>query len=114
MHELGTIYYVMKTVENLAAENKLTKVGSITLEVGEVSGIVPEFLTDFWEYARKKNDLFRDTELKIETLHAITYCQDCRRTYDTVPQGKICPHCGSGNTYLVTGNEYNIKEIEAC
>ena len=73
MHELGTIYYVMKTVENLAAENKLTKVGSITLEVGEVSGIVPEFLTDFWEYARKKNDLFRDTELKIETLHAITY-----------------------------------------
>ena len=54
MHELGTIYYVMKTVENLAAENKLTKVGSITLEVGEVSGIVPEFLTDFWEYARKK------------------------------------------------------------
>ncbi len=33
MHELGTIYYVMKTVENLAAENKLTKVGSITLEV---------------------------------------------------------------------------------
>ena len=96
MHELGTIYYVMKTVENLAAENKLTKVGSITLEVGEVSGIVPEFLTDFWEYARKKNDLFRDTELKIETLHAITYCQDCRQTYDTVPQGKICPHCGSG------------------
>jgi hydrogenase nickel incorporation protein HypA/HybF len=26
---------------------------------------------------------------------------------------KICPYCGSGNTFLVTGNEYNIKEIEA-
>lgn len=114
MHELGTIYYIMKTVENLAVENKLTKIGSITLQVGEVSGIVPEFLTEFWEYARKKNELFSETELKVETLHAITYCQDCGETYDTVPQGKICPHCGSGSTYLVTGNEYNIKEIEAC
>ena len=114
MHELGTIYYVMKTVENLAAENRLTKVGSITLEVGEVSGIVPKYLTDFWLYAREKSELFKETELKIETLHAVTYCQACRQTYDTIPQGKTCPYWGSGNTFLVTGNEYNIKEIEAC
>jgi len=114
MHELGTIYYVMKTVENLAEENSLKKIGSITLEVGEVSGIVPEFLQDFWLYAREKTELFKETELRIETLHAVTYCQDCQQTYDTVPQGKTCPNCGSGNTFLVTGNEYNIKEIEAC
>ena len=41
MHELGTIVYVIETIEKLAEEEKLTKVGSITLEVGEVSGIVP-------------------------------------------------------------------------
>ena len=108
MHELGTIYYVIETVEKLVAENDLKEVASITLEVGEVSGIIPEYLTDFWLYARKK------TELKIEPIHAVTYCQACGQTYPTIPQGKICPHCGSGNTFLVTGNEYNIKEIEAC
>ena len=32
----------------------------------------------------------------------------------TVRYGRICPYCGSGNTFLVTGNEYNSKEIEAC
>ena len=26
---------------------------------------------------------------------------------------KICPYCKSERTYLITGNEYNIKEIEA-
>ncbi|MBO5543585.1 MAG: hydrogenase maturation nickel metallochaperone HypA [Oscillospiraceae bacterium] len=114
MHELGTIYYVIDAVEKLVEENDLKEVGSITLEVGEVSGIIPEYLQDFWEYARKKTELFQNTELKIETLKAVTYCQDCQKTYDTVPQGKICPHCGSPNTFLVTGNEYNIKEIEAC
>ena len=55
MHELGTVIYVIETVEKLAVENHLTKVGSVTLEVGEVSGIVPSYLSDFWLYARKKS-----------------------------------------------------------
>ncbi|MCR5137597.1 MAG: hydrogenase maturation nickel metallochaperone HypA [Oscillospiraceae bacterium] len=114
MHELGTIYYVIDTVEKLMEENDLKAVSSITLEVGEVSGIIPEYLQDFWLYAREKTDHFQQTELRIEELKAVTYCQDCTGTYPTIPQGKICPHCGSPNTFLVTGNEYNIKEIEAC
>ena len=113
MHELGTIYYVIDTVEKLMEENDLKEVGSITLEVGEVSGIIPEYLQDFWTYARAKTEHFQNTELKIEILDAVTYCQDCGKTYPTVQYKKICPYCQSGNTFLVTGNEYNIKEIEA-
>ena len=113
MHELGTIYYVIDTVEKLMVENNLSKVASISLEVGEVSGIIPEYLTDFWQYAREKSEHFKETELKIEKLEAVTYCQDCRKTYPTMVYKKICPYCGSENTFLVTGNEYNIKEIEA-
>ena len=30
----------------------------------------------------------------------------------TVRYGKICPHCGSENTWLLRGNEVEIKEIE--
>lgn len=112
MHELGTIVYVIDTVEKIAAENKLTEVASVTLEVGEVSGIVPSYLADFWLYARKKSELLKETELKIEALPAVTFCQDCKQTYPTVEFAKECPHCHSTNTFLVTGNEYNIKEIE--
>lgn len=113
MHELSTIYYVIETVEKLMVENDLKEVGSITLEVGEVSGIIPSYLTDFWEWARAKTAHFQNTELKIEELKAVTYCQDCKQTYPTMQYGKECPYCHSGNTFLVTGNEYNIKEIEA-
>ena len=113
MHELGTIYYVIDTVEKLMVENDLKEVASITLEVGEVSGIIPDYLRDFWLYARKKTEHFQNTELKIEDLKAVTYCQDCGQTYPTMQYAKICPYCKSDNTFLVTGNEYNIKEIEA-
>lgn len=113
MHELGTIYYVIDTVEKLMVDNGLQRVASITLEVGEVSSIVPKYLEDFWTYARKKTEHFQETELKIETLKAVTFCQTCKKTYPTVQYGKTCPYCESSNTFLITGNEYNIKEIEA-
>ncbi len=113
MHELGTIYYVIDTVEKLMVENQLTQVASITLEVGEVSGIVPEYLEEFWLFARKKTEHFQQTELKIEQRKAVTYCQNCEQTYPTMTYAKICPYCKSDRTFLLTGNEYNIKEIEA-
>lgn len=113
MHELGTVIYVIETVEKLAEENALTKIGSVTLEVGEVSGIIPDYLADFWLYARKSHPILAEAELKIEALPGVTFCQDCKQTYSTVAHGKECPHCHSFNTFLVTGNEYNLKEIEA-
>lgn len=114
MHELGIIVHVTKTLQEVAVENQLEKIGSVTLEIGEVSGIVPEFLTDCWEYYRKKFPLLEDSVLQIEPLPAVTFCENCGKTYPTVQYGKQCPYCESGHTYLLTGNECNIKEIEAC
>ena len=113
MHELGTVFYVIEQVEQVCKDNDLTVVGSVTLEIGEVSGIIPEYIVDCWEWAKKKNNFVKDAEIRIETLEAVTYCEDCQKTYPTMKYKKICPYCGSEHTYLLTGNEYNIKEIEA-
>ena len=102
MHELGIIVHITKTLQNVAKENNLSEIGSVTLEIGEVSTIVPDYLTDCWKYYRKKFPLIEHSELKIEILPATTYCED-----------RQCPYCKSPNTYLVCGDECNIKEIEA-
>lgn len=113
MHELGTVFYVIEQIDKVCKENDLTTVGSVTLEIGEVSGIIPSYIIDCWDWAKKKNEYVKDAKLKIENLEAVTYCEDCQRTYPTLKYKKICPYCGSEHTYLLTGNEYNIKEIEA-
>ena len=51
MHELGIVFHVIKSVEEIAQENELTKVSTVTLSIGEVSGIVPSYLTDCWRWA---------------------------------------------------------------
>ena len=114
MHELGTVFYVIQEVEKVVEENHLTQVASVTLEVGEVSGIILYYLTDCWKWAVEKSQYLKGAELKIETLPAVTYCEDCKQTYPTVKYAKICPYCKSEHTYLLSGNEYTIKEIEAC
>jgi len=113
MHELGVVKHVMKTLEDVAAENKVTRIASVTLQIGEVSGIVNEQLADCWDWFSEKTELFKGSELKIETMPAVTYCENCKQEYETVKYGRTCPHCGSGETYLLTGNQFEIKEIDA-
>ncbi len=114
MHELGVVFHIIKGVEKTAAENHLTEIASVTVELGQVSTVIPHYLTDCWRWAAEKNDLLRGAALLIEEIPAVTYCEDCQNTYETVVYGKTCPHCGSGRTFLVQGNQVMIKEIEGC
>ena len=114
MHELSIVTYVMKEVEKVAQENNLTQIESVTLEFGEVSGIVPSYLVDCWNWYAKKTPLISGTKLLYETLPVVTWCNACKKTYPTLQYGKTCPDCGSGETWLQQGNEMNIKEIVAC
>ncbi len=111
MHELGIVFYIIRDVKEVARENKVDKVKTVVMDIGEVSTIIPEYLTDCWRWAADKEDLLRGCELKINTIPAVTYCEDCGKEYSTVEHGKKCPHCGSDRTYLLRGNEVEIKEI---
>ena len=83
MHELGIVYHIIRDVENVARANGVRRVSSVTLLLGEV-----------------------------EPVEAVTHCEACGRDYATVEHGKTCPHCGSGETYLLQGQEVMIKQIE--
>ena len=111
MHELGVVFYVVKDVKQVAVENNVEKIASVTLQIGEVSGIIHEYLIDCWNWAKKKEAVMEEAELVIEQIDAVSFCEDCKKEYPTVQYAKVCPHCGSENTYLVQGNEFLIKEI---
>lgn len=104
-------------VEEVAKENDVKHISAVTLEIGEVSGVVHEYLTDCWKWAvngtKAKSEVLRGCLLKIESLPAVTICNSCEKTYPTVEHGRICPFCKSEDTVLLSGNEMNIKEIEA-
>ena len=112
MHELGIVFYIIRDVKQTAEEHQVAHVSAVVMNIGEVSTVVPDYLTDCWRWAADKEELLRGSQLKIHTIPAVTYCEDCGREYDTVPHGRNCPFCHGGNTYLIRGNEVEIKEIE--
>lgn len=112
MHELGIVYHIIRDVENVARANGVRRVSSVTLLLGEVSGVVPDLLLDAWRWAADKKPITQGAELIVEPVNAVTHCEACGRDYATVDYGKTCPHCGSGETYLLQGQEVMIKQIE--
>ena len=112
MHELGIVFSIIKDVEDVAKENEVDLVESVKIRIGEVSAIVPHYLEDCWNWAVDRTELLKVCELKIDIVPAVTWCDHCKRTYETVAHGKICPYCGSGETWLQQGDECVIQEIE--
>lgn len=103
MHELGIVFHVIKTVERVGAENDLTRVAGVTLELGEVCGAIPRELVSCWDWAVQKSDLLRGAQLHIDTLPAVTHCRRLRCGLPHCGPRRVSPHCGSGDTWLAAG-----------
>ena len=113
MHELGIVFYIIDDVKEAAANAGATTVTRVTLDLGEVSGVVPELLQDAWKWAVKREPLMDEAVLEVVELPAVTLCESCGAEYGTVEHGKTCPECGSAATHLLRGREVMIREIEA-
>ena len=46
MHELGIVFHIIRSVEEVGRENRIRRVSAVTLELGEVSGVVESDLQD--------------------------------------------------------------------
>ena len=113
MHELGIVVKVLEQVDAAAAQYGAEQVLKVTMEVGEVSTIVPDLFTDAFNWAKKKTQYAKEAALEMIIIEGRTYCRACGETYKTTEFGKTCPHCGSTDTYLLTGDQVVIKDLAA-
>ena len=44
MHELGIVFHIINEIEDVGEENELKTVSSVTVEIGEVSGVLHDIL----------------------------------------------------------------------
>ena len=112
MHELGIVFHIIRGVEEVGCKNRVKRVSAVTLQLGEVSGVVEHYLQDCWRWAADRSELLKGAQLRVETIPAQTLCESCGEIYPTVAHGKTCPACGSAYTHLLQGSEMLIKEIE--
>ena len=112
MHELGIVFEVQKRVVAVAQENglSLNDIAQVVVEVGEASTIVPRYLKECWPAATDGTEM-QDAELVVEVLIAKVRCKKCGTVYEYLKHNRKCPACGAWECVMVTGQEFNIKEI---
>lgn len=112
MHELGIVYQIVKVVDNFVKENQVTKVDKIVLEIGQLSQAIPRFIEACYPAAVNETP-YETTKLEIIILPANGKCNACSEVYNVIEHRKVCPKCQAENFSLISGKEFNIKEIVA-
>jgi hydrogenase nickel incorporation protein HypA/HybF len=113
MHELGVVIEIVKTVEEFARNNGVTKIDTVTLQIGELSSMIPKYIEECWPCAVDGTTL-EGTKLAIEIITANALCKGCGKVYGLLQNKKGCPACGSEIRDILGGKEFMIKEILAC
>lgn len=110
MHELGILAAVAEEVEEVAAENHVTKIQKLVLQVGELSTMVPRYMENLYG-AAVDGTVLEGSELEIEVIPGNGKCKECDTIYNLLKHEGYCPTCGKKDFEVLSGQEFMIKEI---
>ncbi len=113
MHELGIVMNVISTVEKFAKQNNVTKIDTLVLQIGELSSMIPRYIEACFP-AAVEGTIMQDTKLKIEVMPGNALCHGCQTVFNLIEHKQVCPKCGGVEWEILSGKEFNIKEIIAC
>lgn len=109
MHELAIVQNILNIIDKESEKNGFSKVISINLAVGEVSGVVPDCLNDFFPYA-SKDTIAEGANLGVRKIEVKMRCKECG--YEGKPKDARCPACKSRSFKIVEGREFYIDSLE--
>lgn len=107
MHELAIAESVVEAVLERTADRRVT---TVRLQVGRLSGVVPDALTFCFELAASGTAL-EGTALQIEQRTGRAHCRGCDRDFDVEDLILLCD-CGSADVEVLAGRELNVMSVE--
>ena len=110
MHELSVVMHACDQIIAYAKENDIPEISEVVFEIGEGSGIVEEYVNKIYPVATK-DTMLEGSTLIIETIPGMAMCLDCQEIYNVLANEGQCPECGSKMKEVLSGTEFNIKEI---
>ena len=110
MHEIGLVRSMCKTVLDYAEANGVETVEEIVCEIGELSLVIPEYVEKLYPVVTEDTPL-KDTKLRIEIIPGLAECDDCDEIFNVVEHEGYCPNCGSFDKTVLSGKDFNIREI---
>jgi hydrogenase nickel incorporation protein HypA/HybF len=110
MHEMSIAMNIIEIAEKEVLKARATRVESIDLEVGLLSGIVLDALEFALDEAVKQT-ILENSEIRITTINAEARCLKCNNIFHTSDFFTPCPKCNSFESEIIKGKELKIKSL---
>lgn len=107
MHELSITQSVVDTVSERVGGRRVV---SLRLEVGLLSGVVPDAMRFCFEIAAGQT-LLEGARLDIDERSGEGHCRECGQDFTLSDLILLCP-CGSADVEVTAGRELVIKSVE--
>ncbi len=113
MHEMSLVQGLFQQLADLAAENKMTKVLKVTMEIGPASGVFVDSFRFGFEALAPEDPLCKNAELVIE-IPPVTYtCPSCNHTTQTTgDRPEQCEKCQEAFLIPSGGDDLILKQVE--
>jgi hydrogenase nickel incorporation protein HypA/HybF len=111
VHELSIAKSIVDIVQQYVPEEQRGEVQSVRVQVGRLSGVVPESL-EFCFSAITDPTPLGSARLDIEQIPARSRCAQCSSTFESEGTSFLCPSCGGDDLQILSGMELHVVEVE--
>jgi hydrogenase nickel incorporation protein HypA/HybF len=112
VHEISVALGLLEGVESAAREQGIARVRAVHVRIGALSGVVRDALQFSWD-AVTAETLCEGSELRVETVPLVVYCERCGGQRAPRPGcGLLCPECGNVAPSIVRGREMEVVAME--
>ncbi len=111
MHELSIAQNILEIVHQYVPEEQRSEVQSVKVQVGRLSGVVPDSL-DFCFSVIIGETPLAGAKLDIQQTPARSRCSQCSTAFEIEGATFNCPSCGGTDLEILSGTELQVIEVE--
>lgn len=111
MHELSVVESILDISLKHADRNDARRIVKINLVLGELTGIVDQCVTFYWDMLAK-DTIAAEAEINFRKVPVVARCTACGKEFTPEELSLVCPACGADRAELVSGREFQVESIE--
>ena len=111
MHELAICQSLVSQLDEIAGDHPDKRIVIVHLQIGPLSGVVPELLQDAFPIA-SIGTAAENAELKFHNTNIRVHCSKCGADTDASSNNLTCSQCGNWQTELIAGDELILQQVE--
>jgi hydrogenase nickel incorporation protein HypA/HybF len=104
---------VLQLIEDAARAQDFTRVTTVWLEIGQLSGVEVEAMKFCFD-AVMRDSIADGARLEVIALPGVGWCMECSKSMPMAEVFGECPQCGGYQMQVTGGTEMRVKELEVA